>query len=129
MEKALRMRVGGASYAEIAAEIGCSTKTAGKLVRSGLQRVAEANQGAAEELRALMSERIEVAVRAIWPFVERGNLQAIDRLVKLLDRAARLHALDLQPSEGATPATVVIVGDVPPPMPIRALPGGGFEVI
>jgi len=48
---------------------------------------------AAQDTAAAMGEdlaRLEVALLAIWPKVKAGQYQAIDRLVRLLERKARM---------------------------------------
>jgi hypothetical protein len=127
-EEALRLRMAGLTFRAIASDLGVGLATAHDLVSGALDERAAAVRNQAEQLRALMAERVEEAVRAIWPRVEQGELGAIDRLVKLLDRAARLHGLDVQPApEAAMPPTILVVSDIPPPMPIRALGDGTFE--
>ena len=59
-----------------------------------LKKLIQANQGGIEEIRRLELERVDVALRAIWPQVQRGHLGAIDRLVKLSARRAKLCGLD-----------------------------------
>lgn len=45
-------------------------------------------------------ERINHAINAIWTAVKAGNLQAIDRLVKLQEQRARLLLLDKPQDDG-----------------------------
>ena len=52
-------------------------------------------------------EQLDTAVAAIMPLVQEGDLQAIDRLVKLLDRKSKLFGLDQKTVEiGAAIATL-----------------------
>ena len=51
----------------------------------------------AEEMRDLHLARLERALAAIWPKVLAGNLQAVDRMVKIIDKSARLSGIDKTP--------------------------------
>ncbi len=76
--------------------------------------------------------RIERATRAIWPQVAAGDLFAIDRLVKLMERQAKLLGLDAPTQVSITEDTkaslttvladlekVLIAGEVVPDEPNR----------
>lgn len=52
--------------------------------------------------------RLDRALNAIWEAVQSGNLSAIDRLVKILERRARLLGLETLP--GVDPATTQELG-------------------
>lgn len=53
------------------------------------QRLAAMDQAAAEDL-----QRLSAIERTLWPFVQRGDLQALDRLLKVMERKAKLLGLD-----------------------------------
>jgi hypothetical protein len=55
--------------------------------------------------KALATKRLNAALAAIWPRVQRGELLAIDRMVRIEERRAKLLGLD-------APARVDIEGDV-----------------
>ena len=44
--------------------------------------------------RELQRERLDAAVNAIWPAVEKGDAAAVRNLVRLVDRIAKLSGLD-----------------------------------
>jgi hypothetical protein len=55
----------------------------------------EAESGAdVTEYRRIHLERIDRALFRIWPKVAQGDLDAIDRMLRLLEREARLLGLD-----------------------------------
>jgi hypothetical protein len=87
-----RLRMAGASFREIAAEVGVSTTYAFKLYRDELDaRAAEAGELADRE-RIILSERLEAVILAHW-----GNLhdpQSAKVVLAALDRKAKLFGLD-----------------------------------
>jgi hypothetical protein len=105
------MRCAGKPYHEIAKAIGRSSPSAAyKAVRRALDRVeADIAQGAIK-LRAQQSARIDELLIAIWEKAigvrdELGNrvtqpdLRAVDRVIKLLERRAKLLGLDVDKLE------------------------------
>lgn len=52
-------------------------------------RVAAADSATAEDL-----QRLAAAEKAIWPAVEKGDVTAIDRLLRIMERRAKLLGLD-----------------------------------
>lgn len=92
--KALELRRAGRSYAEIAAALGLSKGGCHKLVHQGLAESRAAIAGSADELRAEEASRLDALLTATWPDARRGNLQAVDRVLKVMERRARLLGLD-----------------------------------
>lgn len=122
--KALDYRKAGASYRAIARELGVSEAQAHNDVQRSLADLAAQQQASAEELRALELARLDdlalAATRilqASHPLISGGKvlsgfttdgkaigltddgprLQAIDRLLRISERRARLLGLDMQP--------------------------------
>ena len=98
--RALELRMRGQTLSDIASEVGyASASGAYKAVRAALQAEALATVG---EVRRLHTARLEQALEAIWDAVCRGELQAIDRMLRVLDREAKLLGLD-QPTQPDEP--------------------------
>lgn len=92
--EALRLRITGASFTEIAEALGYGHKgTACAIVREAL---AELGREEAEELRALELYRLDELQRAVWDAALSGNLPAVDRVLKIMERRAKLCGLDEQ---------------------------------
>lgn len=90
--KALTLRKAGASYQAIADALGYATSMgAWKAVKSALKKTL---QEPADELRQLELARLDDMAKAIAPHVAAGNLTAIDRNLKIMERRARLIGLD-----------------------------------
>jgi hypothetical protein len=94
-KQAMELRKAGASYSAIAERVGYASESgARKAVATVLARiVAEANESAGE-LRAMTLERLDAMILAIWPACRRGDLGAIDRVLRIEAQRAKLLGLD-----------------------------------
>ena len=89
---ALQLRAGGATYQQIADTLNYATAAGAlKAVRAGLRATL---QEPAAELRTLELERLDALLRGIWPRAIRGEVTAIDRVLKIMGRRAELLGLD-----------------------------------
>lgn len=101
MEQALQLRIAGRNYAEIAAQLGYSSKaTPYRLVQDALADLAQKTTEGATEMRTLETERLTSVVRdadAILRSVDAsdGNrLRALELKVKASESLRRLWGLD-----------------------------------
>ena len=112
--RALELRMRGLTYAEIAREVGyASGSGAHKAVRAALE--AEALM-TASEVRDLLVLRLETLLQGIWDAACRGDLQAIDRVLRILDREAKLLGLDLPPQPENPPEELPVKAYINFPM-------------
>lgn len=118
-KKALQLRLAGASYDQIARTpraaddprpMYSSRQRAHEAISVALKEIAKESRGSAEELRALELARLESMQVSLWPSTrpskavtcdECGNvmwrepsLEAIDRVIKILERRSRYLGLD-----------------------------------
>lgn len=93
-EKALHLRRNGWSIREIARTLGCSPTLVHRDLTEVLERTMESADEYARQERELSLARIDAALKAMETKLERGDLDAVDRLVKLETRRARLLGLD-----------------------------------
>lgn len=92
-QKALELRLAGLPWAAIASQLGYADHSgAFHAVQALLKRV---ESGAAAEYRKLEDMRLDVALRKVWPGVMAGDLKAIEIWLKIHDRRARLHGLNM----------------------------------
>ena len=112
--KAFELRKAGLSYKQIGDALGVSESMACKDVHKILRDLAEKTEGHAREYRQLELERVDALMAPLWPRA-RGrrvtnpdtgvvedippDLKAMDRLMRLMERRAKLLGLDLQPDE------------------------------
>ena len=120
-KRALELRIQGKSLAVIAEELGISVPAVSKLIRTAMEATAKEIAGNADELRALEVERIDRLLDSLWeratesheaynPIAEEmetvcPELGAVDRVVRLMERRAKLLGIDKPPSEPAPEKT------------------------
>ena len=97
--KTFELRKSGWTFREIGAELGISGSAAYKLVNKVLRRHADLLKEDVPAQLAMELARLDAILRSIWPGVQDGDLQAVDRALKVGARRARLLGLDRKPSE------------------------------
>ena len=92
--QAFQLRKAGNTYEAIGKVLGVSKVAAYKLVKGVIKRLNSRSQAEAREYRALQLARLEDCLKAIWPRAMAGELIAVDRVIKILEREAKLMCLD-----------------------------------
>jgi hypothetical protein len=91
--RALGLRRAGITYDEIARQIGYSNASgARKAVMRALRRTL---QDDADATRQLEAERLDRLQAGVWSAAAGGDVQALDRVLKIMDRRAKLLGLDV----------------------------------
>lgn len=90
--RALELRKAGCGYDEIAAALGYAN--AGGAYKIVQQALKDTYREPAEEIRTLELERVDRLLRAVWPRALKGDVEAVDRVLKIMTRRARLLGLD-----------------------------------
>jgi hypothetical protein len=91
-ERALALRRAGGTYRAISDALNLSGPgRAWKLVDRALRDFIEEP---AESVRALALARLDDMLLAIWPLARKGHLGAVDRVLKIEERRAKLLGLD-----------------------------------
>lgn len=108
-KQAWELRLAGHTYAEIGAELGVSSQRAHVYVTQVQAQTQQRCNEEAETLRALELERLDAVQMPLWDRVESGDLRAIDALLKIMDRRAKLLGLY------AAPKAAVRVSETPAP--------------
>jgi hypothetical protein len=91
-EQALDLRRSGESYSAIAAQLGYSDRSAAsKAVHRGIGRTL---QESADRLVTLESDRLDRLLHGVWDKAIAGDLAAVDRVLKIMERRAKLLGLD-----------------------------------
>jgi hypothetical protein len=105
-DKAFDLRILGNSYREIGRQLGVSGAAAHKMVKRVLEDLAQSTTDKAIELRRIETRRIEAMLKNMLPKAMKGkqeiNMKAVDRVVKLMDRMAKLWGLDAPVKVDAT---------------------------
>ena len=66
------------------------------LINRGVERYEDRRRDGLAELRALQDMDLERALRMLRNEVDAGNIQAVDRMVRVLERRSKLYAADLE---------------------------------
>lgn len=88
------LRAQGKTYNAIAATLGMSTTGVKKSLKLALEKVSADRDALAKEYLATGLERLRMATEAIIERVQSGDLDAIDTMLRIETRVARLLALD-----------------------------------
>lgn len=92
---AMAMRAAGKQYHEIAEALGMANKSvAYKAVVRVLDQWQCETVESADMVRSIELQRCDDMLAALWPKALEGDPQAIDRIIKIMDRRARFLGLD-----------------------------------
>lgn len=89
--RAVDLRAEGHTLREIADKLGVSVSTAASDIDRALSEVPA---DSVDLLRRLWGQRLDALLKAVWTSAMSGNLDAVDKAVKIADRAAKLYGLD-----------------------------------
>jgi hypothetical protein len=98
--EALALRKSGATYEAIARDLGVSVQSAHRAVKRALNRLNGEIAEGVTDVRRMELERLDAMLGALWPKAARGNPTAVDRVLHIMERRAKLLGLDT-PSTGA----------------------------
>ncbi|MFJ2752665.1 hypothetical protein [Streptomyces sp. NPDC087297] len=113
--QAIALRLAGMDYQTIAERLDYSDRgAASKDVHRALEANLEAESVAAATLRELEVQRLDRMQAAAWAKAAKGDLKAIETVLKVIDRRARLLGLD-------RPARTEITGADGGPLQVEAV--------
>lgn len=92
--KAFELRKKGNNYREIARELKVSPATIVLDVKAVMKELVKEQQKEAEGYRVLELDRLETLQVKMWEQVEKGDQGAVDRVLRIMERRARLLGLD-----------------------------------
>lgn len=90
--QALEMRKAGKSFDIIAENLGYRDRSGA--YRAIARALRKTIQQPAEEVRTLEVERLDAMLQAMWTQAKSGNQGAIDRVLRIMERRAKLLGLD-----------------------------------
>jgi orotate phosphoribosyltransferase-like protein len=106
--RALGLRESGYTYAQIADELGVSEQRAWQLVNRELDRLNAKRAEKASDVQRLEIARLDAMLKGIWDKAQDGDFAAIDRVLSIMQRRAKLLGLDLADRQAATTGIVVL---------------------
>ena len=92
--EALRLASRGMTMREIGERLGVTPQAAHLSLKNALESLADETRGEAERYRELERLRLETCLQGIYEQATNGDLFAIDRVIKISDRLARLYGLN-----------------------------------
>jgi hypothetical protein len=92
--KALELRKGGKTFRQIGEEMGVSEPRAFQIIDRELERLNKRRAQSAEAVTRLELERLDTMLAACGEKAKGGDLNAIDRVLKITERRAKLLGLD-----------------------------------
>ncbi|RQW82029.1 MAG: hypothetical protein EHM79_19080 [Geobacter sp.] len=109
-KKAYQMRIAGMPYRRIGDQLGVSHVTAFNYVQDMLSKLRAESKDLAETYRDMELERLDEAQAAIYANVLKGDLQAIDRFLKIQERRSKYLGLDVATKVEATfPSPIIFI--------------------
>ena len=84
----------GHSYRQIADKYGVTESLVGNLIRKYIKDLRETGLRTVAEYRQVQIERIQTSYASIWTNVLRGRVDAINTMIRLMEREAKLLGLD-----------------------------------
>jgi hypothetical protein len=92
--QALELRRAGLGYEAIGAQLGIGKSQAHRLVQRGLAECRAQVTANADELRSEELSRLDGMLQGLWPRARKGEAAAVDRVLKIGERRAKLLGLD-----------------------------------
>lgn len=125
--RAMALKLAGASYAQIALQLGYHDASgARKAVQRGMK---SALQETAGELKRIHYGRLEHMLMLLWPEVNQRDLPAMSQALAVMDRMERLYGLNAaEKLEVSSGNNTVILADGDKDSYIRALEEAGKRV-
>lgn len=92
--KALELRRMGLGFVAIGEQLGLKKSQAHRLVTAGMAEARAQIGASADELRTEELSRLDGMLQGLWPRARKGEVVAIDRVLKIGERRAKLLGLE-----------------------------------
>jgi ribosomal protein L15E len=109
--KALELRRMGKGYVEIGAALGISKSQAHRYVTEGMGDARAQVAAGIDEIRTEEISRLDAMLSGLWPKARRGEVAAVDRVLRIMERRARLLGLDAPMRVGVGAGVAASVGE------------------
>jgi hypothetical protein len=97
---ALELRKAGLTFREIGQRMGVTEQRAHRIVTEELARLNAKRAESAEAVTRLEVERLDALLAAVWEKAAAGDLAAVDRVLSIMQRRARLLGIDAEKPAG-----------------------------
>lgn len=92
--KSLELRRSGKGFEDIGAQLGISKSQAHRFVVAGLATARAHITAHADELKTEQLSRLDALLEAVWFKARKGDVAAIDRALKVMERRDKLLGLE-----------------------------------
>ncbi len=92
--KSLELRIIGLSYQQIADQLGVSKSRAYRACTAALDEINEETKKLAQLNKTLDLQRLDWIIREAMKQALKGDLQAMDRIMKAIDRRAKIYGFE-----------------------------------
>lgn len=92
--EAIALRMSGATISQICERLQCGRATAHRYISKALTELAEEVRGDTTRVRDLELARLDRMLLGVWGNAVKGDVQSVDRAVKIMERRAKLLGLD-----------------------------------
>ena len=99
-KQAVALRIVGATFEQIGERIGVSKQAAFEMVSKALEETRALTAESADALRQIELQRLDALQTALWSDAIKGDVQAIDRVLKVMTRRAQLTGIDAPTIQG-----------------------------
>lgn len=93
-KRAVELRKAGAPYSRIGEELGVSRQRASKMVKEAMEELKAETVQETENLRQMEAQRLDTLQVGVWSRAVKGDLDALDRVLKISHRRSKMLALD-----------------------------------
>lgn len=91
---AIELRKAGATYEEIGRSLGISKQSAYESVTRALAEIKAKTTDAADAVKTIELERLDAMFKGLWPSASKGNPQAVEKALRVMERRAKLLGID-----------------------------------
>jgi hypothetical protein len=109
---ALTLRADGHTFDSIGDELGITRQAAQQLVT---RAISDLPKESIAEVRALESLRLDALQAAIWADAPAVDVRAVDRVLRIMERRARMLGLDLQQADSRERVEITVNWGRPDP--------------
>lgn len=93
-KQAVALRIAGATFEQIGERLGITKQAAFDTVSKALEDTRATTAESAETLRQMELQRLDALQTALWSDAVKGDVQAVDRVLKVMLRRSQLIGLD-----------------------------------
>ena len=94
-ERVLQFKLSGLRQCQIADQEGITEAAVSKIVKKINKDLNDNNENMSLEMRTIENARLDRLTQTLWPGALRGAKSAIDQVIKIMERRAKMNGLDM----------------------------------